>query len=178
MLQYTQGGEDMKTRKIILVIVSLLVVAFIVATVGFASYISHYNLGVVTQISIKNKTDSTVELQMKYLFASGGYSVRNVSENEGEYTGDGIKEYDGALGKYRILIEFGDVALTDSFDNKMDENGIIQLTKDMCARVTHPSGHGFALYVGCDKPISVETKKGIKLNFFGGTIKIPIAIEN
>ncbi len=168
----------MKTRKIILVIVSLLVVAFIGATVGFASYISRYNLGVVTQILIKDKTDSTEELQIKYLFASGGYSVRNVPVNEGEYTGDGIKDYDGALGEYRILIEFGDVALEDSFNDKKDENGIIHFSKDFRARVVYPSDHGFALYVGCGKPINVETKEDIKLNSLGGTIKIPITLEN
>ena len=168
----------MKKRKNILVIASLLVVALIGATVGFASYISHYNLGVVTQILINDKTDSTVELQIKYLFASGGYSVRNVPENEGEYTGDGMKDYDGALGKYRIIIEFGDVALEDSFNNKKNENGIIELTEDMHARVAMPSDHGFVLYVGCDKPINVETKEGIKLNSLGGMIKIPITIQN
>ena len=168
----------MKKKRIILVIASLLVVALIGATVGFASYISRYNLGVVTQISIKDKTDSKVELQMKYLFASGGYSVRNVPENEGEYTGDGMKDYDGALGKYRILVEFGAVALEDSFDNKKDENGIIHLSEDMSARVVYPSGHGFLLYLGSDKPICVETKNGVELNSFGGTIDIPIAVEN
>ena len=128
----------MKKRKIILVIVSLLVVAFICVIVGFASYISHYNLGVVTQILINDKTDHIKELQIKYLFASGGYSVRNVPENESEYTGDGMKEYDGVLGKYRILIVFGDVALEDSFNNRKDENDIIHLSKDFCAKVAYP----------------------------------------
>ena len=167
----------MKTKTQILLIAVLLVIALVGMTTGCASYISHYNQGVVTQISIKDKMDNTVEFQIKYLFASGGYSVHNISENEGEYTGDGMKDYDGALGKYRILIEFGDVALEESLANKKDENGIIQLSEDMRARVAMPSDHGFVLYVGCDKPISVETKKGIKLNSFVGTIKIPITIE-
>lgn len=167
----------MKTKARILLVAVLLVIALVGMTTGCASYISHYNQGVVTQISIKDKMDNTVELQIKYLFASGSYSVHNISENEGEYTGDGMKDYDGALGKYRILIEFGDVALEESFANKKDENGIIQLSEDMRARVAMPSDHGFVLYVGCDKPISVETKEDIKLNSFVGTIKIPITIE-
>ena len=175
MLKYTQGGDSMKKRIAILLV---LVIALSGLVVNFVAYISYYNLGVVTQILIKDKNDNAAQLQIKYLFASGGYSVRSVPMDEGEYTGDGMKDYDGALGKYRILIKFGDVALGDSFYNKRDENGIIQLTKDMRARVAMPSDHGFVLYVGCDKPISVEAKEGINLNAFCGTIKIPITIQN
>lgn len=165
----------MKKRTNILVMALVLIVALVGAAVGFASYISHYKSGVVTQISIKEKKDNTAELQIKYLCASGGYSVSAVDETEGEYTGDGMTDYDGALGKYRILIEFGDVALEKSF--KKDGNEFIQFSKDLRGKVATPSGHGFVLYIGCDKPISVEQKNGIKLNSFAGTIKIPITIE-
>ena len=171
-------GDEMKKRMIILTSI-VLVGIIITGLVGsFVFDISNYNLGVVTRISLKEKQTDRVELNIKYLLASGGYSVRTVRENEGEYCGDGMVEYDGELGKYRIMVEFGDVALKKSFADKMDKDGIIHLAEDMCARVAMPSDHGFVLYVGCDKPINVETKKGIKLNSLGGTIKIPIAIEN
>lgn len=165
----------MKKKNVMLL---LLVITLVGVAVSFASYISRYNLGMVTQISIKDKAEGTVELRMNYLFASGGYSVRSLSTDEGEHTADGIKAYDGALGKHRILIKFGDVALANSVCSKRDENGIIQLSNEMRARVAMPSDHGFVLYVGCDKPISIEAIEGTKLNPLGGTIRIPITIEN
>ena len=136
---------------------------------------SGYKLGVVTKISIKEKDDRT-ELRINYLLASGGYSVRNVADDEGEYTGDGVSDYDGALGEYRILISFGDVALKDSYRDKMDEKGIIRLSRDMRARVAYPSDHGFVLYVGSDKPISVETTSSERLNPVIGRLKISILL--
>lgn len=160
-----------KTVVILCVVVSLLVVSICAAV-----YFTTYSLGAITKISVHNNQSGTYVLQMRYLFASGGYSVRNVAEDEGEYIGDGMIDYNGAIGRYRILIEFGDVDLTDSILKQRDENGIIQLTDEICATVAYPSDHGFALYVGCDKPMRVEAIEGVQLNPLGGTIKIPISI--
>ena len=168
-----------KKTKIIFALVSIiLVIAIIAASLSFFSYISNYNLGVVTHISVKQKSDDTMELRIKYLFPSGGYSVREVPEDEGEYCGDGMGDYDGALGKYRIMVIFGDLELSDSFVKKMDEDGVMKITKDIRAKTAAPSDHGFVLYIGCDEPLSVETVKSGKLNSFGGTIKIPITVGN
>lgn len=160
-----------KTVVILCVVVSLLVVS-ICAAVYFATY----SLGAITKISVHNNQSDTYVLQMRYLFASGGYSVRNVAEDEGEYIGDGMIDYDGAIGRYRFLIEFGDVNLTDQILKQRDEKGIIQLTNEICAKVVYPSDHGFVLYVGCDKPMKIETIEGVQLNPLGGTIKIPFSI--
>lgn len=166
-------------KKIVFALICIVVVVAILgAAACFVSYISNYSLGVVTQISVKQKSIDTLELRIKYLLPSGGYSVRAVSEDEGEYCGDGTVDYDGALGKYRIMVNFGDVALSDLFAGKADEDGVIKLTEDIRARVAMPSDHGFVLYIGADHPLDVENSEHGELNSPGGTVNIPICVEN
>lgn len=176
MNQTCENCRPIKNKRIYILISIILVVAIAIAAVCLVSCSSNYELGVVTQISIKQKNADTMELRIKYRFASGGYSVRVVPEDEGEYCGDGMRNYDGALGKYRIMIDFGDVELSDSFAKKMDENRVIKITEDVRARVASPSDHGFVLYIGSDEPISIEPVENGKLNSFGGTIRIPITV--
>ena len=168
-----------KNKTVFALLGAVLALAILISAVCFFVYMSeNYRLGVVTKFSVKQKAADTMEFRIQYLLPSGGYSVRVVSEEEGEYVGDGMIDYDGAIGKYRILVQFGDVDLAKSFANKMDENGVIVLSEDIRASVATPADHGFVLYIGSDKPISVEFLENGKLNSLGGTIKIPITIEN
>lgn len=178
MNQTCESCRPIKNKRTHILISIILVVAIVVAAVCFVSCSSNYELGVVTHISIKQRSTDVMELRIRYSFPSGGYSVRAVPEDEGEYCGDGMRNYDGALGKYRIMIDFGDVELSDSIVKKMDENGVIKITEDVRARVASPSDHGFVLYIGSDNPISVEPMENGELNSFGGTIRIPITVEN
>ena len=116
-------------------------------------------------------------LKIKYLLPSGGYSIRNVPEDEGEYIGDGMIDYNGAIGKYRIMVDFGDVELAESISRKKDENGVFVLADGVFAKTACPSDHGFVLYIGSDKPINVEPVEHGVLNALGGTIKILIAVD-
>ena len=45
------------------------------------------------------------------------------------------------------------------------------------AKIAHPSDHGFVLYLGFDEPISLEAVENGELNSLGGTISIPVKIE-
>ena len=117
-----------------------------------------------------------LDLKISYFQPMGKYSVREVAEDEGEFSGDGMKTYDGEIGKYRILVEFGDADLGDSARWKMNDNGIINFANDIRAKVAHPSDHGFVLYLGSDMPMHVEAIDGGIMNSFGGTIKIPISL--
>lgn len=178
MNQPCEARQSIKKKNIYILISIVLVVAIVVTAVWFVSYITKYEPGTVTHISIKQRSTDVMELRIRYSFPTGGYSARVVPEDEGEYCGDGMSNYDGALGKYRIMIDFGDVELPDSFVEKIDENGVIKITEDIRARVASPSDHGFVLYIGSDDPISIESVTNGKLNFFGGTIIIPITVEN
>ena len=111
----------------------------------------------------------------------GGYSVREVAEEEGEYCGDGIKDYNGSIGKYRIIIEFGDVEPHKSFAKRENKDGIFEIKNSvgsLKAKIVHPSDHGFVLYVGSDDPICVESSKVNNLNGLYGTINIPIGVSD
>ena len=166
----------MAKKKALLIGVGLILLVTIVASVSVIFYAAKYNLGVVTRISLSPKSEDAMLLRIKYLFPTGAYSIRTVPEDEGEYIGDGMIDYDGSLGKYRIMVEFGDVELAESFVKKMDENGVFLLADGIRAKTAWPSDHGFVLYIGSDKPISVEPVEHGTLNAFGGTIKVSISV--
>ena len=163
----------------VIFVITLLVFAFI----NF--YLNHYNMftediGVVTSISTSITKDDTVELKIKYQFPTGGYSVRVVPEDEGEYIGDGMKDYDGSLGRYRMIVEFGDIEPSSAIAMRFapsDTVVIKNLPIKIRAKIAHPSDHGFVLYLGFDEPISLEAVENGELNSLGGTISIPVKIE-
>jgi hypothetical protein len=168
----------MTKKKALLIGIGLLLTVVIVASVGVISCVTKYNLGVVTGISVSHRGEDAMLLRIQYWFPSGGYSARTVPEDEGEYIGDGMIDYSGAIGKYRILVEFGDVALADSFSKKMDENGAFVLADGIRAKTACPSDHGFVLYLGSDEPICVEPVEHGALHALGGTVKISIFVGN
>ena len=176
MNQPCEARKSIKKKKICILISIVLVVAIAVAAVWFVSYIIKYEPGTVTHISIKQRSTDVMELRIRYSFPTGGYSARVVPEDEGEYVGDGMIDYDGSLGKYRIMVNFGEVELAESFVKKMDENGVFLLADGVHAKTACPSDHGFVLYIGSDKPISVEPVEHGTMNALGGTIKISIAV--
>ena len=166
----------MTKKKAILIGVGLVLIVAIVISASVIYSVAKYNLGVVTRISLSQKSEDTMLLRIKYLFPSGAYSIRAVPEDEGEYVGDGMIDYDGSLGKYRIMVNFGEVELAESFVKKMDENGVFLLADGVHAKTACPLDHGFVLYIGSDKPISVEPVEHGTMNALGGTIKISIAV--
>ena len=167
----------MTKKKALLIGIGLILIVAIVISTSVIFCVSKYNLGVVTRISLSQKSEDEMLLRIKYLFPSGAYSIRAVPEDEGEYIGDGMIDYDGSLGKYRIMIEFGDVELAESFAKKMDENGIFLLADGIRAKTARPSDSGFVLYIGSDKPINVEHVENGTLNAPGGTIKVSISVD-
>ena len=130
-------------------------------------------------LAVKWADQRTAELELRYTFPQGrGYSVRYVPEDEGEHIGDGMIPYDGSLGKYRVLIEFGDMEPSKAFREQFPAGKAVELTSAparILAKVAHPQGHGFVLYLGFDVPVAVTSVQG-KLNIFGGTLTIPVAL--
>lgn len=166
-------------KKRLAVILSVLLIVCLAVCTVFVLGGFKYDTGVVTKITVNEINRDNLELKMTYFYPMGGYSVRNVAEEEGEYCGDGMKEYDGSLGKYRIIVEFGDALPHDSFaKNLLDgqdfkpNNSNVKLK----LKIAYPSDHGFVLYIGSDNPIHVEDIKGKKLSGLGGTVKIPISV--
>ena len=108
----------MTKKKALLIGVGLVLMVAIIVSISIVPYALKYNQGVVTRISLNQKNEDTMVLRITYLLPSGAYSIRTVPEDEGEYVGDGMMDYDGSLGKYRIMVDFGEVELAESFVKK------------------------------------------------------------
>lgn len=169
-----------------LIIIGCVVLALVLlVTLPVSVVFNHYDvfreeLSLVNGISVRTVDKNNLELRIKYQFATGGYSVRLVPEDEGEYTGDGMGDYDGSLGKYRMIVDFGDISKSTALNLKFAICKRVILKNypvKILAKVASPSDHGFVLYLGFDQPISVEAVEG-KLDTLGGTLIIPIELEN
>ncbi len=171
-------------------IIALAVIACFGVVICFLTNpINKDNIG-IKSISAESAGSDIINLNIAYSYPSGRYSVRLISEDEMEYTGDGMVDYKGDMGKYRMLIEFGDTDPSKEFRKKYPAGKVVEL-EDSSIKIrikrVHPQDHGFALYVGFDEPITFSTtengdfvsfntvEKG-KLKTFGGTIKIPVKI--
>lgn len=178
-MKETKRSPKTGSKRLIAVGCIVLAVILIAASAVFVSDLLQYNTGVVTSIKATSKNNGEIGLKITYFLPSGGYSVRKVFENEGEYVGDGIADYDGSLGKYRIMIQFGDAEPHDALAKKLSANGVFELTDEpvlLKAKIAHPSDHGFVLYLGSDTPIHVEAVEDGNLNGLGGIIIIPIIV--
>ena len=166
----------------LIILCSIMVVIALLVSVVFHHYnIFTEDIGVVTSVSTRMINNDTVELKIKYQYPCGGYSVRVVPEDEGEYIGDGMIDYDGSLGKYRMMVNFGDIGLSTALALKFAAIETVNIKNQpvkIRAKIAHPSAdHGFVLYLGFDQPISIESLDAGELDPLGGTIKIPIKIE-
>ncbi len=132
----------------------------------------------VTKITAETVGENKIEINIAYKFPMGGYSVRNVPMDEGEYSGDGMGDYDGALGKYRIMIRFGDLELADEIKRQLNAYNVIENSQvELRTKIVHPEDHGFVLYIGSDTPIVAENPNSWDLSGVFGEISIPIALN-
>lgn len=136
-----------------------------------------YNMG-VQRVTVERISDDQVELQIKYSGCYGKFGVRLIPDTEGEYIGDGMIDYDGALGKNRILVSFGDDEPTRSLARQLNYGAVAELENSPVRILTKwasPGDHGFCIYFGMDENIQLGEIRGERLQG-SGTIKIPIRI--
>ena len=135
----------------------------------------------IQNIRIVSHPTAAAALELDYLLMEkSGYTVRAVPQSEGEYTGDGMAEYDGALGPYRILISFGDTEPSEGFRQKYPAGEVIALENlpehflgsYLKFKVVSPQDHGFAIYVGSDRPFAFKESVLYNLRYLGGTLTI------
>lgn len=161
------------------IILTAIVICLAVVICFLTDPIDMENIG-IKSIAIEKADTNTFDLKLKYSFPSGSYSIENVQKDEGEYCGDGLVEYDGALGNYRILIKFGDTELSKELREKYPAGEVVELenapikTRIKCV---YSQDHGVYIYVGFDELVDVNEIDNKKLNLFGGTVNIPIRID-
>ncbi len=159
-------------------IVMVAIITCIAVTACFLTNPIDGGISVKRKLSLK-KDYEVVELSVKYPITTGGYSVCSVAEDDGEYCGDGKGSYDGSLGKYRVLIKFGDTEPSKEFKEKYPIGEAVELENSpikIRVKRVHPQDHGFYLYAGFDSPVVVKEIENGRLNIFGGTVKIPIKV--
>lgn len=160
----------------ILGIIAALITCVALAAGFLTNPISSDAIG-IKGISVKGLSPDKIELSIPYSYATGGYSVRALSADEGEYCGDGMRTYDGALGKYRIMIKFGDTDPSEAFTRNFPIGDVVEIKNapiNIRAKRVSPEDHGFVLYLGFDTPIQVDERDYTKLNALGGTLKIQL----
>lgn len=120
----------------------------------------------IRDLRVAGSDAGTVTLELPYADLWGGYSVEPVPEGAGEYTGSGEVPYDGALGKYRMRISFGDVEPTSAFREKYPVGAVCTLENvpehfggAVKIRIAYPADHGFVIYVGSDVPFTAEEQQ-------------------
>lgn len=134
----------------------------------------------VKRVTATGESADAVVLKIRYSAPTGGYSVRVVPEDEGEYCGDGMSAYDGSLGKYRIMVRFGDTDPSASFAERYPAGEMAELTNDpvqIRVKRVHPQDHGFVLYFGFDNPVSVTPVEQGELSPLFGTVKIRVTLS-
>ena len=156
-----------------------LVVCLVAAVCFFTEPVSIYNTG-VQRVSVKRINDELIELQIKHSLCYGRYGVELQSPQDPMYVPDGAVQYDGSLGKNRILVTFGDDDPAVSLVRQFSFGEVVELKNApvrILGKLTNPgSDHGFALYFGMDEDIQIEEVSGAELDEQGGIIRIPIRI--
>ena len=154
------------------------VVVCLVATVCFfIEPLRAENMG-VQRVSIRVISEDQFELCIKHYGCYGKYSVKQFKADDVEYTSNGSIPYDGALGKNRIFVSFGDDNPTVSLVRQLNGGYVTEFADSpirIMTKVTQPGDHGFAIYFGMDENIQLEEVHG-DLEEWGGTIVIPIRI--
>lgn len=152
-----------------------LAVCLVAAVCFFTEPVSIYNTG-VQRVSVKRINDELIELQIKHSLCYGRYGVELQSPQDPMYVPDGAVQYDGSLGKNRILVTFGDDDPAVSLVRQFSFGQVMELKNApirILGKLTNPgSDHGFALYFGMDEDIQIEEVSGAELDEQGGIIRI------
>lgn len=160
--------------------VTIIAVALCVcaAFVFLTNPIGEQNIG-VSALWVSRMDADTIMLNLGYRIPTGSYHVRYVPEDEWENTSNGKVEYDGALGKYRIYIGFGDTKLSEQMREKFSYEQVVELQNTpvpIRLKAVYPDVHGVGFYVGFDTPIQVDQIMNGTLNILGGWVTIPITL--
>ncbi len=133
----------------------------------------------VYDFSMKEREADILELRLDYALPQGTpYSVEILTMNYGEYTDDGVVEYDGSMGKYRILIRFSGAEPAPELKKMFPAYEIVELGEaNARAKLVYPNAEqGFALYLGFDSPVLIEDAGSGKLSPIGGALKLAVKL--
>lgn len=132
----------------------------------------------INGVSFYSISPNQLELCIDYSYCYSSYSIRVVPEDEGMYIGDGMIDYDGSIGKYRIMLEFRDVEPSSAFRKELTGHRLDYSPIPVKTYIAYPSDHGFVLYLGFDEPVYIEETSGIFINPFTGTLTFSVMLTS
>ena len=161
------------------ILIAAVVLCVAIAVCFLTNPIQDTNLG-IQDLVVKDASGGHITLELPYNYLWGRWAVSMVPEGAGEDTSNGSIPYDGSLGKYRLLISFGDSGLTDRFMEKFAAGQVLVLDNvpesfggSLRAKIWTPQDHGFVIYIGSDVPFTVKEQSGSGEHFYG-RITIPV----
>lgn len=171
-----------KKHRIIITIVLLVVAALCVVGVLMFHFLQN-NPG-LQSISVSEKTSGELSLRVGYV-DSRGYSTRIMDEEDQEYVGDYLVDYDQSLGKYRVEIAFYDTVAAEKFCKQYTPGKTYELTKfpgdsqnPLKFKGVYTPGHKFILYIGSDVPLEIKEQAFTELVLPIGTLNFTIKANN
>ncbi len=133
-----------------------------------------------------NKNDSgNFSAQIGYM-GEGSYKVSLLSEEEPEIAPDTCIEYDGSIGKYRVLIEFYNIDVTDELLKQHSFWDVKTLYEDpddpdafVKMKCVPMHERGVAFYLGSNKPIepAEQSDESHKLVHLIDSVKVDFEIK-
>ena len=133
----------------------------------------------INAVNVKN-TKNGFAMVIEYAGDQYNYSVKKLTEEDPDYTCNSSPEYDGSMGKYRILISISDIEATAKFREKYDFDKVYNLATTIDAilklKVACPDTHSVYIVIGSDKPLSV-TECNSKMLLPMGELQIDISVE-
>ncbi|MBE5819161.1 MAG: hypothetical protein E7312_08960 [Clostridiales bacterium] len=133
----------------------------------------------INDLNVKYKQNGFA-MVIEYAGSQYNYSVKKLTEDDPDYTGNSSLEYDGSMGKYRMLISISDIEATAKFREKHDFDKVYNLVTTIDAilklKVVSPDTHSVYIVIGSDKPLSV-TECNSKMLLPMGELQIDISVE-
>lgn len=134
----------------------------------------------VQEIKVSEDNSKGVSLIIDYI-GLRGYSVRMMDDDEMEYSGENLVEYDGSLGKNRIEITFYDASVSARFAEQYpiwDDHELKGVSADLGIKLNikgvYTSDHAVVIYIGSDNPLSISEQEFTGLNRPTGSIEVVI----
>ena len=134
----------------------------------------------VQDVKIEPGDKDEMILTIDYIDALG-YSVRAMEDDERVLRGDGYVDYDGSMGKHRIAVTVAakpSGKLTDKYST--GETYVIDIDPDtkIYVRIDSLFEDDLGVYIGSDKPLSVDSEGHTDINRPCGSIELHVHIGN
>jgi len=133
---------------------------------------------------VQDANDGHPQLELDYRFLLEGEAyfhsmwIREVEPEEGELGPDGMGEYGGALGKYRMMIPFKTTPASYAFRQKYKAGQVYTLDalerypEPLKFKVVYPPDYSVVIYVGSEKEFGFKDPALYHVRYLGGTMKI------